>query len=144
MPAMEEALGDFVEDYFTEVDLFKDYWQIPLWEKIKAFTAFATNRGLMQFSRMGLKTAYSAFVRLMRRVLAGLPHVSCYFDNVVVHNPSWSEPLIYYRRDSQQDQISYFAYSQLWYLGFSFRDNCLGPPHDKVNAIIDIVQNKKQ
>lgn len=30
MPAMEEALGDFVEDYFTEVDLFKDYWQIPL------------------------------------------------------------------------------------------------------------------
>lgn len=65
----------------------------------------------MQFSRMGLKPAYSAFVRLMRRVLAALPHVSCYFDNVVVHNPSWSEPLIYYRRVSQQDQISYFAYS---------------------------------
>lgn len=93
MPSLEEALGCFVGgQYFTELDLCKGYWQIPLSDDSKLLTAFATNRGLMQFTRMpfGLKTACATFVRIMRRVLSGL---QCYFDNIVVHNSNWDDHL---------------------------------------------------
>ncbi|XP_042870472.1 uncharacterized protein LOC122252196 [Penaeus japonicus] len=97
MPQMDEALGDFVGDiYFTEIDLCKGYWQIPLSNESKHLTAFATSRGLMQFTRMpfGLKTACATFIRLMRKVLFGLPNTECYFDNIVVHNSSWDDHIV--------------------------------------------------
>ncbi|XP_037774806.1 uncharacterized protein LOC119571692 [Penaeus monodon] len=69
MPTMEEALGSFVGDsYFTEIDLCKGYWQIPLSDKAKQYTAFATQKyGLMQFRKLpfGLRTACATFIRLM-------------------------------------------------------------------------------
>ncbi|XP_063587863.1 uncharacterized protein LOC134765248 [Penaeus indicus] len=97
MPTLDGALGNFVGDcIFSEIDLCKGYWQIPLSERAKAYTAFATNRGLMQFTRLpfGLKTACATFVRLMRRVLHGLNNIDCYFDNIVVHSNSWSDHLL--------------------------------------------------
>ncbi|XP_063615688.1 uncharacterized protein LOC134788803 [Penaeus indicus] len=40
MPFMDEALGNFTSDkFFTELDLCKGYWQIPLSERSKPYTA---------------------------------------------------------------------------------------------------------
>lgn len=74
MPTTESALGNFVNDvYFSEIDLCRGYWQIPLSKESKIYTAFATHRGLMMFKVMpfGLKTACATFIRLMRKVLFG-------------------------------------------------------------------------
>lgn len=96
MPTIDDSLCKFVNDvYFTELDLTKDYWQIPLSEKSKLYTAFATPKGLYQFKVMpfGLKTACATFIRLMRKVTDGLDNTDCYFDNLLVHNSNWSQHL---------------------------------------------------
>ncbi|XP_047488137.1 uncharacterized protein LOC125038640 [Penaeus chinensis] len=96
MPTTDSALGNFVNDvYFSEIDLCRGYWQIPLSKVSKIYTAFATHRGLMMFKVMpfGLKTACATFIRLMRKVLFGLANTDCYFDNIVVHNANWSDHL---------------------------------------------------
>ena len=88
MSNTEEVLGDFVGDkYFTEIDLCKGYWQIPLAKDSKLYTAFAINRGLMQFTVLPfwLSTACATFVKLMRKVVFGLKNTACYFD-IVIHN----------------------------------------------------------
>lgn len=53
MPNREDSLSEFVGDqYFSELDLCKGYWQISLSPESKIYTAFATSQGLMQFTRM--------------------------------------------------------------------------------------------
>ena len=53
MPTREESLGKFVGDiYFSEIDMIKGYWQIPLEKNNKLYTAFVTHRCLMQFTRL--------------------------------------------------------------------------------------------
>ncbi|XP_037774527.1 uncharacterized protein LOC119571180 [Penaeus monodon] len=67
MPTTEVALSNFSHDvYFSELDLCKGYWQVPLSSDCKIYTAFATHRGLMQWKVMpfGLKTACATFIRI--------------------------------------------------------------------------------
>ena len=51
--------------YFTKLDLTKGYWQIPLKENCKQYTAFQTSLGLMEFnySLFSLSTAAPTFQR---------------------------------------------------------------------------------
>jgi len=150
MPAIDGALGNFVGDnFFTEIDLCKGYWQIPLSERSKPCTAFATNKGLMQFTRLpfGLKTACATFIRLIRKVIADLNNIDFYFDNILVHNATWSEHLsdldklfksLRYHGLTAGPSKCYFGYSSINYLGFYLGKNTLQPVHDKVKAILDM------
>lgn len=60
--------------YFSELDLTKAYYYVPLSEKARPLMAFLTKEGLMEFCRLpfGLVTACATFII----VLAGLSHVS--------------------------------------------------------------------
>jgi len=150
MPAIDGALGNFVGDnFFTEIDLCKGYWQIPLSERSKPCTAFAMNKGLMQFTRLpfGLKTACATFIRLIRKVIADLNNIDFYFDNILVHNATWSEHLsdldklfksLRYHGLTAGPSKCYFGYSSINYLGFYLGKNTLQPIHDKVKAILDM------
>ena len=158
MPRMDEALGKFVGDkYFTEIDLCKGYWQIPLCDESKPLTAFATKQGLMQFTRMpfGLKTACASFIRLMRKVLVGLKNTECYFDNIVVHSSNWSDhladvnALLQRLRDhglTAGPSKCFMAFNEIKYLGFALGNNCLSPLDEKIRAVIDmpLPNTKKQ
>ncbi|XP_063601511.1 uncharacterized protein LOC134777606 [Penaeus indicus] len=158
MPFMDEALGNFTSDkFFTELDLCKGYWQIPLSERSKPYTAFATKYGLMQFARLpfGLKTACATFVRLMRKVIKGLNNTDCYFDNIVVHNAKWEDHLIDLTNLLNRLRLHgltagpdkcFFGYTKIKYLGFTLGDNCLRPVDAKIKAIIDmpLPKTKKQ
>ena len=57
--------------YFTKLDLVWGYYQVPLDEASREFTAFSTPHGHWQFNRLsfGLKNAPSAFQREMQAVL---------------------------------------------------------------------------
>ena len=81
--------------YFTKFDLTKGYWQIPLAKESKAYTAFQTNRGLMEFNYMpfGLSTASCTFQKAMKCILGSLPFVISYFDDVLIFSETWEEHL---------------------------------------------------
>jgi hypothetical protein len=94
--SLEEELHKFSgSKYFSQLDLSKAYYQIKLDPESIPLTAFATHRGLMEFTCMpfGLVTACATYVKLMRMVLADLPNVSFYFDNVLIFSENWSEHL---------------------------------------------------
>ncbi|GFO06925.1 Zinc finger protein [Plakobranchus ocellatus] len=79
-------------EIFSTCDLAKAYWQIPLEENIKKFTAFQTPLGLMQWIRMpfGLVTAPATFYRLMRLVIGDRQNFLSYFDDTMTHTRSLS------------------------------------------------------
>ena len=76
---------------FSTLDLQSGYWQLPVNPEDQAKTAFCPGpgMGLFQFKRMpfGLTGAPSSFQRLMDRVLRGLPFVTTYLDNILIHSP---------------------------------------------------------
>ena len=86
---MRYMSGDTV---FTKLDLHSGYCQVPVNQEDQEETAFSPGpgMGLFQFKRMpfGLCGASSTFQRLMNIVMRGLPFVTTYQDNVLIHSPS--------------------------------------------------------
>ena len=83
--------------YFTSLDLRKGYYQHPLHEGSKEYTAFSTCRGHYQFRVMsfGLKNAPSAFQREMQCILQHFSSqkVLVYVDDILILGESFEEHL---------------------------------------------------
>ena len=66
------------------------YWQLPVHPADRPKTAFSPGpgMGLFQFTRMlfGLSNAPGSFQRLMDKVCRGLPFVTTYLDDVLIHS----------------------------------------------------------
>ncbi|XP_068220404.1 uncharacterized protein [Palaemon carinicauda] len=150
IPTIDENLDKFSNcKYLSEIDLAKAYYQVPMEESCRKYTAFSTNRGLFQFKRMpfGLSTACSTYNRLMRQVLKNLDHVSFYFDNIFVHSSSWPEHLVALEKVFARlrswnltcgPSKCRFGYEVILYLGYQIGRNSLQPLPDKVQAIVDM------
>jgi transposase InsO family protein len=95
---MLQRLGDKRPKYFAVMDLTSGYWQAPLAEEAKKFTAFRTARGTYQWKRvpMGLKNAGSYFQEQMCKII-GSPllynGVEVYLDDVIVYGATEAEYL---------------------------------------------------
>lgn len=90
-----DAMGGAV--WFCTLDLASGYWQVPLAEKDKGKTAFATRSGLYEYNVMpfGLTNAPATFERLMDRTLRGLTWRQClvYLDDVIVFGKDIDETI---------------------------------------------------
>ncbi|XP_028514953.1 uncharacterized protein LOC110239425 [Exaiptasia diaphana] len=99
MPLIEEIIGRIGPSKFiTKLDLCKGYWQVPLAEHSKEFTAFSTPMGLFQFKYLpfGLHGAPATFQRMMDRLLRGKEeYAAAYMDDLVVFSRSFDDHLIH-------------------------------------------------
>ena len=96
-PKMEELLQRFFGAiYFSSTDLVCGYWQIPLSEESRPYTAFLYRSRLYQFTRVpyGLKTAGADFIRALRKTLEHLLlNMANYVDDISFGTPTFEEHL---------------------------------------------------
>ncbi|GFW46295.1 hypothetical protein TNCV_1387971 [Trichonephila clavipes] len=81
-------------NYITVLDLTKGYWQIPMAEEAKPYTAFVTHHGHYQFCVMpfGMKNAGSTFQKVMDQVLVKhRAYCRSYIDDVAVFSQTWEQ-----------------------------------------------------
>ena len=112
IPTLEELLSRLKgAKYFTKCDLTKGYWQIPLAEDCKKYTAFQTSRGLMEFNYMpfGLSTAACTFQKAMTDTLGELDCVVSYFDDVLIFSKTWNEHMCHIKKVLKTSQDAGFT-----------------------------------
>lgn len=131
--------------YFSVIDLKSGYWQIPMEEASKQFTAFSTpDGGQYEFNVLpfGLKNAPASFQKMMQHVLAGYVGqiALAYLDDVVVFSENFDDHLDHLRRIFERFKIHglhcgikkcQFARKHVEYLGHVLTDteNLAHPKH---------------
>lgn len=83
--------------YFCILDMNAGYWQVPVEEKSRKYTAFVCYKGQFEWNRlpMGVTNAVSYFQRMNELILSGLLWDQClvYLDDIIVMGhiltPSW-------------------------------------------------------
>lgn len=96
LPNQEDILeaGSGAE-YFTTLDLNSGYWQLPMDEESRQYTAFSTYDNHYEFLRMpmGLSNAAASFSKLMSTVMSGLvgQAVHIYLDDLIIMSRTWKE-----------------------------------------------------
>jgi len=95
---MVQRIGAHRPKYFAVLDLTKGYYQAPLSEGSRKFTAFITAKNLWEWCRvpMGLMGAPAYFQRMMSTVvLKGVLYdgCECYLDDIIVFGKSTDEYL---------------------------------------------------
>ena len=88
LPSTEALLATLGNNnkYFAKVDLQSAYHQIKLDERSQNLTAIIISFGTYKSTRMpfGIKSAPSAFQRIMNQVLAGVKKVLVYLDDILI------------------------------------------------------------
>ena len=152
IPTLDEILSKLKgAKYFTKFDLTKGYWQIPMDDQSKQYTAFQTNRGLMEFNYMpfGLSTAACTFQKVMKKTLGSLPFVESYFDDVLIFSSSFAEHIKHVKQtlDVLKDANLTIKPSKtnigcktIDFLGHIISDGCIRPDDNKITKIRDIKQ----
>ena len=81
--------------YVTKFDLLKGFWKVPLTDRAKEVSAFATPNGLYQYKVMpfGMKNSPATFQRLVNNVICGLDGCGAYIDDVIIYSDSTSDHL---------------------------------------------------
>jgi hypothetical protein len=97
-----DCIGDSGSTIFSTLDMKSGYHQIPLTESAKPKTAFSCHGNSFQFRYLsfGLKTAPSAFQRLMTNVLRNLTFRIClvYIADIIIFSKSFDEHLIHLQK----------------------------------------------
>ena len=94
VPNQEVILNRMCGDNFiSRLDLTKGFWQVPIKEEDRKYTAFYTDQGLVQFKYMpfGLVNALAIFCRMVRKVLYDVNYVDAYVDDIVPHTATWDD-----------------------------------------------------
>jgi len=148
---MLDRIGDSRPKYFAVFDLTSGYYQAPIDEESKKFTAFATRKGVYRWRRlpMGLTGAGSYFQHaLSTQVLQGVLHhgVELYLDDCMVHASSLEEFL-----ERLEDVFTRFSnsgitlnpskcklgLSQVEYVGHTIDENGLHFTRSKLDKVLN-------
>jgi RNase H-like domain found in reverse transcriptase/Reverse transcriptase (RNA-dependent DNA polymerase)/Integrase zinc binding domain len=142
--------------YFSLMDLFSGFWQLPLAENSKYLTSFITGDGLWEFNVLpfGLKVSPALFQRGMDRVLAGLKWSAClvYLDDILcmapdfeTHQSRLGQVLLRFRESGLKlnpDKCT-FGYQKIKILGYIVDEVGISPDPKKLQAITDFSRPTK-
>jgi hypothetical protein len=98
LPRIDDIIEQLSESrWFTKFDLKNGYFQVPISEKDKMKTAFATQDGLYEFNRLpqGLLNSLPTFQRIMNKTLCNLRWHIClvYLDDIMVYSKFFNQHL---------------------------------------------------
>lgn len=156
LPNISEILDQLGKaSYFSTLDLAHGYYQVPMNPKDKEKTAFSTDMGHFQFTRLpqGVKGGPATFQRLMNHVLSGLNGMKCfvYLDDVVIygvsledHNKRLIDILSRFRKYNLKLQPSkcQFLKKEIRYLGHIISNDGTQPDPELISAIQNYPQPK--
>ena len=133
---------------FSTLDLQSGYWQLPVSPSDRHKTAFCPGpgMGLYQFRRMpfGLTGAPSSFQRLMDKVFRGLPFVTTYLDDILVHSRNAEEHSHHLQEVFQRladagltlrGKKCHIGMTSVSYLGHVFSSSGMAPDSKKVQMV---------
>jgi hypothetical protein len=117
--------------YFSSLDLFEGYHQVPMSEESVPYTAFVTQDGQYEYLRMpfGLCNAPAVFQRMMNNVLGQhrFTKVLCYLDDLLIPATTLEESLAVLRETLEMLRTAgltlklskcYFLRTTIEYLGY--------------------------
>lgn len=150
-PLMEELLQEFEGvKFLSTTDMNSGYWQIPLDEESKQYTAFLFEGHLYEFNRIpfGLKTAGSGFIRALSIALGQEleEFVSCYVDDILIASGTFEEHLEHLERLFMKLEMSGFTLSlaksrffreEVSFLGFKLSADGIRADPDRLSVIAD-------
>ena len=131
---------------FSKLDLASAYLQVPLDEASRKLTTINTHKGLFQFNRLpfGITSAPSIFQRLLETLLADIPGVFVYLDDILVTGHNEKEHLgtlekvftrLQYAGLTLKTAKCQFGLKSVAYLGHIIDHQGLHPSPEKVRAI---------
>lgn len=134
---------------FSVLDLNSGFWQVPLHESSKGFTAFSVDGKLYEFNYMpfGLCNAPATFNRMMVKLLSHLPFCMTYVDDIVVFSEGEEQhkqhlAQIFRLLQDAGLKLNYkkckFFQSSVKFLGFVISQNGITPDPEKVKAVTEI------
>lgn len=158
IPRMDDCIDKVGNTrYVTKFDLLKGFWQVPLTERAKEISAFATPDGLYQYKVMpfGMKNSPATFQRLINKVIPGLHGCEAYIDDVIIYSDTWEEHLQIIRKFFERlteakltinITKSEFAQAPVTYLGHVVGQGKVRPVDAKISSISEFPrpENKKQ
>ncbi len=148
MPSIDDIISHLGEaTILSKLDLLKGFYQVPMDEVSKQYTAFTCLQGKFQFKVMpfGLTNAPSTFQLLMQSVLRGLePFCLPYIDDLVIFSTSFDQHLAHITSvlsrlelaglTVKQEKCSW-CFASFDFLGFHVGHNRLSIPSTKVSTI---------
>jgi hypothetical protein len=153
LPRIDDVLASLAgSQYFSTLDLYKGFWQVPVRRQETAKTAFSTPDGHFQFRRMpfGLCNAPATFQRLMDSVLGEMKWREClvYMDDDLIHSESFEGHLDRLDRVlaalgeaglKVNPRKCVFGTDSTTYLGFRVSKEGVSADPEKVKAISNLV-----
>ena len=135
---------------FSVIDLTQGFYQIPLSQDSREFTAFSTLEGHWEFKRMtmGMKQSPAIFQKLMTNVLSGLTplKVMVYLDDILIFSRSLNEHAnklseVFSRLKSHNLKIEphkcNFLKREILYLGHKITSEGIKPDETKIQAVLN-------
>ena len=143
--------------YYSVIDLKTGFYQIPLSEESRKYTAFTTEFGLFQFKVLpfGISNGPAEFSRLMRGLFPDHPNIFTFLDDILIATETLSEHMkclehVFETLKSANLKVNlkkcHFCVEEIDFLGQTLSENFISPQSEKVQAILDfpLPESKKK
>ncbi|KAK4320182.1 hypothetical protein Pmani_008945 [Petrolisthes manimaculis] len=136
---------------FTKLDLKSAYYQVPLRDDEKLYTAFEADGQLFQYTRIpfGLTNAVAAFQRLINTIISdsNLGDTFAYIDDVIIcgfgqedHDKNlenFRDVASKYNLTLNESKCQY-SMTEISYLGYCISDGTIRPDPERLKPLLDM------
>lgn len=149
LPRIDDILDSLGKaKFFSILDLYSGFWQIPIEPKSRELTAFSTERGAFQWKVLpfGINVAPNSFSRMMSIAFSGLPpeQAFIYMDDIIVIGCSTNHHIdnlkkVFdicrkYNLKLNPEKCEFFRH-EVTFLGHTCSEKGIRPDNRKLNAI---------